>query len=518
MNSNDTIFIEQLLPCGKTIPNRLVKVAMYEHLSSILGGPPNDFHYELYAAWSKHDWGMIVTGNVQVSKQHLTLGRDMVVPKVLTNQTIQPFQQLAQVIHGNQHSHSLAIMQLNHAGRQSSNILGGRLPFVSPLGPSAVRFGHSKRNQGAISNLFHRLLFQTPRAMSSADIDNVVSEFVRGASLTLQSGFDGVQLHVAHGYLLAQFLSPKSNTRTDEYSYHSLLLLSRIVNAIREVVPRNFVLGIKFNTSDYSLFEQSEAKVAQEERALTHLRQVASWRTVDFIEISGGDYENPEFMLNPSSVTSAKNPRQAFFAHFSSKLMKELSPVTSSDQCAPLILLTGGLRSPDHLYTALRNDHAHLLGIGRASVLCPNLPTVLKRRRAAEAGFSSDVTPFKPEPDLRFWPSGREPWRCIHRHFPKVKLIGAGVGMAWYVVMIRRLAKERIRRVDGQNGKKIEEQECFEPDYSIGGLGAITKMWVWIDAPELQQAKYIFLAIYVLILGLVWYLYLGCHSLLFDSY
>ncbi|KAF8830510.1 hypothetical protein HHX47_DHR2001175 [Lentinula edodes] len=503
MNSNDTVFTEQLLPCGKTIPNRLVKVAMYEHLSSILGGPPNDFHYELYSAWSKHDWGMIMTGNVQVSKQHLTLGRDMVVPKVLTNQTIQPFQQLAQVIHGDQHSHSLAIMQLSHAGRQSSNILGGRLPFVSPLGPSAVRFGHSKRNEGVISNIFHRLLFQTPKAMSSADIDNVVSEFVRGASLALQSGFDGVQLHVAHGF-----------------------------NAIREVVPRDFVLGIKFNTSDYSLFEESEAKVAQEERALTHLRQVASWSTVDFIEISGGDYENPglrppqvygfsydhsvlhiiEFMLSSSSATSAKNPRQAFFAHFSSKLMKELSSVTSSDQCAPLILLTGGLRSPAHLYTALRNDHAHLLGIGRASVLCPNLPTVLKRRRAAEADLSSDVTPFKPEPDLRFWPLARKPWRCIRRHFPKVKLIGAGVGMAWYVVMIRRLAKEHIRRVDDQNGKEFEE-ECFEPDYSIGGLGAITKMWVWIDAPELQQTK----AIYVLILGLVWYLYLGS-SMLFDSY
>ncbi|KAJ3892645.1 hypothetical protein GG344DRAFT_44984 [Lentinula edodes] len=515
MNSNDTVFTEQLLPCGKTMPNRLVKVAMYEHLSSILGGPPNDFHYELYAAWSKHDWGMIVTGNVQVSKQHLTLGRDMVVPKVLTNQTIQPFQQLAQVIHGDQHSHSLAIMQLNHAGRQSSNILGGRLPFVSPLGPSAVRFGHSKRNEGVISNIFHWLLFQTPKAMSSADIDNVVSEFVRGASLALQSGFDGVQLHVAHG---SQFLSPKSNTRTDEYSYHSLLLLSRIVNAIREVVPRDFVLGIKFNTSDYSLFEESVAKFDQEERALTHLRQVASWGTVDFIEISGGDYENPEFMLSSSSVTSAKNPRQAFFAHFSSKLMKELSFVTSSDQCAPLILLTGGLRSPAHLYNALRSDHAHLLGIGRASVPCPNLPTVLKRRRAAEADLWSDVTPFKPEPDLRFWPSGREPWRCIQRHFPKVKLIGAGVGMAWYVVMIRRLAKERIRRVDGQNGKQFEEQECFEPDYSIGGLGAITKMWVWIDAPELQQTNSISLAIYVLMLVLMWYLYLGSCSFLFDSY
>jgi 2,4-dienoyl-CoA reductase-like NADH-dependent reductase (Old Yellow Enzyme family) len=173
---------------------------MYEHLASILGGPPNDYHYALYSAWSEHNWGMIITGNVIVSPDHLTLGRDMLVPKVLTDATIAPFRRLANVIHGdrtNRSSEILAIMQLNHAGRQSSNIIGGRPPFASPLAPSALRF--EQKSQGLLSNLFHRLLFQTPRAMSSSDIDSVLSDFVRGALLALKSGFDGVQLHVAHG-------------------------------------------------------------------------------------------------------------------------------------------------------------------------------------------------------------------------------------------------------------------------------------------------------------------------------
>ncbi|KAJ4490267.1 hypothetical protein J3R30DRAFT_3278305 [Lentinula aciculospora] len=490
MSSNNIIFSEQLLPCGKTMQNRLVKVAMYEHLSSILGGPPNDFHYALYSAWSEHDWGMIITGNVQVSQEHLSLGRDIVVPKVLTTQTIQPFQKLAKIIHGNPPSHTLAILQLNHSGRQSSNVLGGRLPFVSPLGPSAIRFGRLKRKEGIFSDIFHRLLFQTPKAMSSAEIDDVVSDFVRGASLALQSGFDGIQLHVAHGYLLAQFLSPKSNTRTDEYSYDSLLLLNRIVKAIREVVTEDFILGIKFNASDYSLLEEGGAKAAQEERALAHLRQVVWWQTVDFIEISGGDYENPEFMVSPSSIVSRKNSRQAFFAQFSSKLMKELSPMSSSNERPPLILLTGGLCTPAHLYTALTADYAHLLGIGRASVLCPNLPTVLQSRQTAENDLSSDLTPFKPEPDLSLSFTERRPWRWIWMYVPKVTLIGAGVGMAWYAVMIRRLAEERIRRVDDRKDSKIEVREPFEPDYSIGGLGAVLRMWVWIGAPELRQTHF----------------------------
>ena len=74
-------------------------------------------------------------------------------------------------------------------------------------------------------------------------------------------------------------------------------------------------------------------------------------------------------MIGPSSVPS-KHPRQAFFAQFSSKLMEELSSMTSSDGSLPLVLLTGGLRTPAHLNTALSAKHTHLLGIGRSSVLC----------------------------------------------------------------------------------------------------------------------------------------------------
>ncbi|KAJ3742702.1 hypothetical protein DFH05DRAFT_1501862 [Lentinula detonsa] len=513
MVSNDLLFSEQLLPCGKVVSNRLVKVAMYEHLSSILGGPPNKIHYALYSAWSEHNWGMIITGNVQISREHLSLGRDMVVPKILTDKTIQPFRKLARIIHGNQASDCLAIMQLSHAGRQSGNILGGRLPFVSPLAPSAVRFGQNKRDEGIISDVFHRLLFQTPKAMSSADIDNVVSEFVRGTLLALRSGFDGVQLHVAHGYLLAQFLSPKSNIRTDEYSHDSLLLLSRVVKAIRDVVPADFILGIKFNTGDYSVLEESEAKTAQEERALAHLRQVVAWRTIDFIEISGGDYENPEFMLSPSSVTSTKNARQAFFAQFSAKLMKALSSEFSSNDRPPLVLLTGGLRTPAHLYTALTAHHAHLLGVGRSSVLCPNLPTVLKHRQTVEGDLSSDLTPFRPEPDLCLLFSRRRPCEWIWRHVPKVRLIGAGVGMAWYAVMMRRLAGERKRWDNDGNSRKIEghAQYFLEPDYSVGGLGAIIRMWMWVNAPELQQKQMTFL-ILLIIFCLVLYIHSGGYS------
>lgn len=179
----------------------MLQVAMYEHLANLFGGPPNSDHFALYSLWAEHNWGMIITGNVQVSPNHLSLGRDMVVPEYITEETLGPFQKLARVIKGvgTSHDRSLAIMQLSHAGRQSPNFLGGRAPFERPLAPSAIALGSANRGRNLVSDIFHWFLFQTPQAMSGQDIDDVVDSFVRGAKLALLSGFDGVQLHAAHG-------------------------------------------------------------------------------------------------------------------------------------------------------------------------------------------------------------------------------------------------------------------------------------------------------------------------------
>ena len=187
---------------------------MYEHLASMFGGPPNSYHYNLYSEWAKHQWGMIITGNVEVSPDHLTLGRDMIIPKHITEETLLPFKKLSAAIHGlyyssgNSNSNSkknqtLAIMQLNHAGRQSTNLIGGR-GFKAPLAPSAVRVGigaggGQRHELGYMSSAIHSLLFQTPKPMSHEDINEMIQAFVRGAKVAQLSGFDGIQLHVAHG-------------------------------------------------------------------------------------------------------------------------------------------------------------------------------------------------------------------------------------------------------------------------------------------------------------------------------
>lgn len=182
---------------------------MYEHSAGFLGGPPNKHHFFLYDRWGSGDWGMVLTGNVQVSRSHLSLGRDIVLPSPppsssssIPPQELEPYTLLASAIHGSDtqsgHSRPLAIMQLNHTGRQSPSFIGGRSPLTPPLAPSPVRLGSHTR-EGLVARTVYRLLFQTPREMTMEDIDALVSSFIHGARVALESGFDGVQLHASHG-------------------------------------------------------------------------------------------------------------------------------------------------------------------------------------------------------------------------------------------------------------------------------------------------------------------------------
>ncbi|KAH8113757.1 FMN-linked oxidoreductase [Phellopilus nigrolimitatus] len=450
------------LPCGRTLANRLVKAAMYEHLAPLLGGPPTAAHHALYAVWARGGWGMIVTGNVQVSRRHLTLGADMIVPEKLTYEDEEKFRKLACAMKGKQAGGGdvgnaddtrgsklpLAIMQLNHSGRQSPNIIGGRWPyFQPPLSASATRVGASAtRKENLLSRVAYALLFQTARAMSVEDIADVVGGFVRGARLALASGFDGIQIHAAHGcahllYLIAQFISRRTNLRTDAYSA-PVALLREIVYAVRAAVPRIFVVGIKLNAADYV------SGGLREEDGRAHLAEIAGWEWegagVDFIEVSGGDYESPEFMQDSS-------PRQAFFESFARVAMDAVrrpaaSPRQPSGQshtkAPPLIMLTGGLRTRAQFALVLKSKHADLLGLARLATLQPDLPNfLLEHQLVSGIGVAERQPPKGCSVQDVSWEWERQPTPEPRSPSWWPRIVGAGIGMAWYVVAIRRLAQ-----------------------------------------------------------------------------
>ena len=120
----------------------------------------------------------------------------MIIPDEITRTAVDKYCALARVIKENG---SLAVMQINHAGRQSPNFIGGRIPFVRrPLSASATEVGQNSRD-GILTNITNYILFQEAREMSEMDIADVTEKFMRGARLAHLSGFDGVQIHAAHG-------------------------------------------------------------------------------------------------------------------------------------------------------------------------------------------------------------------------------------------------------------------------------------------------------------------------------
>jgi 2,4-dienoyl-CoA reductase-like NADH-dependent reductase (Old Yellow Enzyme family) len=186
--------------------NGLVKAAMYEHMSSLFGGLPNAQHFALYKLWSQGGWGMVMTGNVQVSGDHMSLGRDMVIPETITSDTLRSYRALAcamrpafpPIDQDASSPRTLIIMQVSHAGRQSPIIIGGRPPFVPALAPSAIGLGRSAPG-GWFARFMYKIGFPTPRAMTLQEIDYVANRFVLSAKLAHDAGFDGIELHVSHG-------------------------------------------------------------------------------------------------------------------------------------------------------------------------------------------------------------------------------------------------------------------------------------------------------------------------------
>ncbi|KAH7108173.1 hypothetical protein BKA62DRAFT_781388, partial [Auriculariales sp. MPI-PUGE-AT-0066] len=362
---SELIFNPLTLPCGRTVENRLVKVAMTESLCRFMGGPPSDELLKMYQLWADGGWGMILTGNVHISLTHRGLLRDLLLnARAPSEEERVQYTALAQVIHKSTTGSrpSLAIVQLNHTGIESSDrqctqfadIALGR-PWQKPLAPSAIPLGSNL--EGFTSRLVFGIMWQQPQAMSLDDIEAVKNDFVKAAVFCHECGFDGVEIHAAHGYLLAQFLSPLANKRTDKYA-DGALLVREICAAVRAAISPPFVVGVKMNAGDYI------SGGLTSDAALDQLEKLATCG-VDFIEISGGSYEAFEFIRSASK-------REAFFAQFSRAALSRIAHIPEASR--PKIVLTGGLNHKSVISDCLRAPHADFVGIGRQAVINPHLP------------------------------------------------------------------------------------------------------------------------------------------------
>ncbi|KAJ4418770.1 hypothetical protein N0V82_005335 [Gnomoniopsis sp. IMI 355080] len=388
------------LPSGLVLPNRLVKAAMAEGMAG-KDGLPNPTLQSAYSKWADGGWGMVLTGNVAVDERHLGQPGDV----VLLDDEAKMFptwKEWAKACkegaggdaHGRQNVP--VVVQINHPGRQSPAGAGSRGFFAKALAPSAVPL---LLGSGLLGHVVSRLVFGTPKEMTIADIEDVVRRFAATARVSAEAGFDGVEIHAAHGYLLAQFLSPKVNQRTDAYGgspAKRAKIIVDILKAMRAVTPKGFTVGIKFNSVDH----QSESELKD---CIEQLKVIVE-AGIDFLEVSGGTYEDPKMMqtsIGAEEKSDRTKAREAFFLEFAKS-------IRSSFPNVPL-MVTGGFRTRQGMEAAVVEGGCDLVGIARPAALNPTLPK--------NVVFNSEV---KDEDARLFTKKVKVPWI--------MKQIGPGVG------------------------------------------------------------------------------------------
>ncbi len=387
------------LNVGSSLPNRLAKSAMTEGLADADGLPTADLN-RLYRRWSAGGAGLLITGNVQVDRQHLERPGNVVIDRELTQSEKDRFSAWSQAAKS---SGSHVWMQISHAGRQTQRVVN-----PSPKAPSAIPLGLPGK------------LFGVPQPLSETEIAELVGRFAVAAGIAKETGFDGVQIHAAHGYLISQFLSPLANHRSDQWGgslENRARFLLAVVRAVRQRVQDDFAISVKLNSADFQRggfgFDDSV--------------QVASWLAeagIDLLELSGGNYESPRMMNmqgledrpEPSSSTAA---REAYFLDFAARLR---------DSVKTPLLVTGGFRSRQVMEDAISNDGISLIGLARPLCVDPDYPNKL---------LAGEQTIDRFEDGLRVGPG----WFGPNSPINLLKAINGFAVMSWYYQQIRRMGQ-----------------------------------------------------------------------------
>ena len=321
---------EQIQIRNTTFKNRVIKGAMSEALANT-AGEPNHLHLGLYEAWAKGGLGCAITGNVMVDAR---AKNEPGVVIVETERDLAKLKQWADL--GKQHG-MVQLIQLSHPGRQCPKGLN-----KETVAPSAVPF-----------SAMLATTFATPRALREDEILDLIQRFATSAVICEKAGFEGVQLHGAHGYLISEFLSPLTNKRTDQWGgsiENRTRFLLEIYKAVRAATSENFIISVKLNSADVQKGGITEEEVISVFKAIDEAG-------IDLIEISGGTYEAPAMAGAKSNQRKESTiAREAYFLDFAEKIRKEV-------KCK--LMVTGGFRTVKGMNAALESGACDFIGIAR---------------------------------------------------------------------------------------------------------------------------------------------------------
>ncbi|KAJ6104439.1 hypothetical protein N7523_010759 [Penicillium sp. IBT 18751x] len=331
---------------GRTAPNRFLKGAMSERLASFsfndlnARGIPSPALIQAYKSWGEGQIGINLTGNVMIDPGHLEAAGNPVIPQhaPFSGERFERFQELATA---GKAAGMLIVAQVGHPGRQTPQYLQ-----PNPISASDVQVKGDPMG----------MTFGKPRAATEEDIANIIDGFAHAAEYLDKAGFDGMQLHGAHGYLLSQFLSPTTNLRTDKYGgslKNRMRLILEVRDEIAKRVSKEFIVGIKVNSVEFQEkgFQPEEAK---------ELCEALEEHAFDFVELSGGTYENWP-LANQKRESTLE--REAFFLDFAKLIVPGLTKTKT--------YVTGGLKTVEGMVKALETVDG--VGLGRALCQEPNL-------------------------------------------------------------------------------------------------------------------------------------------------
>lgn len=293
------------------IKNRIVRSATYETLADKKGYVTDEL-IKLYSGLAQGGTGLIITGFSAVDSEGI------VGPKAIClydDSYILGQKKLVEAVH--EYSDVKISTQLAHCGRQ---ILS---PKVQPVAPSPIA---------------DKMVNRTPRELTTNEVKEMIKKFVDAGRRAYESGYDMVQIHAAHGYLLSLFISPYSNKRTDEFGSDTqkrTKILVDIYNGILDEVGKNFPIIIKMQTQDDVLggLEIKEAK---------DIAKILVKTGYDAIEPSGGMYESRLRTKRPLGPLPSKMIKSPDDEAYLLPNAEELKPVV--DDCP--IILVGGIKDP----------------------------------------------------------------------------------------------------------------------------------------------------------------------------
>lgn len=329
-----SIIFEPMNINSMEVKNRIVRSATYEGMADERGYPTEALH-KMNEDLAKGEVGLVVPGFLYVTSD----GKGVPFQSsVDSDDTLPGLKEMVDRVHA---AGAKVCAQIVHCGRQSNpDYIGGR----TPLGPSPVTFGPTGI---------------TPREMTNEDINLVIEGFGEGARRVKEAGFDAVQIHSAHGYLLSAFNSGYTNRRTDEYGgspQNRMRMILEVYGKVREEVGPDYPVLVKMNSEDYI---EGGITISESRNIAFRLAEEG----IDAIEMSGGMVEGSK----RSAWTQINSEEdEGYYLGFAEEVKKQVGDKTK-------VIAVGGFKSPGVVEQALEEGKADFVALCRPLIREPDL-------------------------------------------------------------------------------------------------------------------------------------------------